>query len=120
MQLTPDAEIDELLGSLLDRMRQILDRRLVGLYLYGSLVTGDFDRHSSDIDLLAVTSSDLDEQEFDRLDQLHRDFIAEHQEWDDRIEIAYLSVAALKTPSSVRTSKDRIKREFQLKVEPFY
>ncbi|HZS08174.1 MAG TPA: aminoglycoside adenylyltransferase domain-containing protein [Blastocatellia bacterium] len=97
MQFTPDADVDELLGSLLDRMRQILGGKLVGLYLYGSLVTGDFDRQCSDIDLLAVTSADIDEQEFERLREMHNDFVVQNPKWDDRIEIAYVSAAALRT-----------------------
>lgn len=97
MRLTPDTEIDELLSSLLDHMRRILGKKLVGLYLYGSLVTGDFDKESSDIDLLAVTSADLTGQEFDRLRKMHNDFVTKNREWDDRIEIAYVAVAALKT-----------------------
>ena len=57
MHITPYPDIDALLSRLLDQMQRILDKKLAGLYLYGSLVTGDFDRESSDIDLLAVTAS---------------------------------------------------------------
>jgi len=87
MPLTPYAEIDELLGNLLEYMRQILGKNLTGFYLYGSLVTGDFDAESSDIDLLAVTATDIEFRDFDRLQKMHDDFVSEHPEWDDRIEI---------------------------------
>jgi hypothetical protein len=97
MPITPYADIDELLGRLLDRMRQILGQRLVGLYLYGSLVTGDFDRDVSDIDLLAATSSDIDSHEFDQLERMHNALARDYPLWEGRIEIAYLSTAALKT-----------------------
>lgn len=96
-EMTPYPDIDKLLNELLHRIRQALDNKLVGLYLYGSLVTGDFDRGVSDCDLLAATTTDIDDKEFDRLQELHLDFANHHPEWDNRVEIAYLSVAGLKT-----------------------
>jgi predicted nucleotidyltransferase len=74
MHQTPYADVNRLLESLLSRMRHIFREKLVGLYLYGSLTTGDFDPESSDIDLLAATSSDVSEAEFDTLRAMHRDF----------------------------------------------
>jgi predicted nucleotidyltransferase len=100
MHITPYKDIDTLLSSLLSQMQQILDKKLVGLYLYGSLVTGDFDREISDIDLLAATASDIDDTEFNALNQMHLDFVDNHPAWEDRIEIAYVSAAALKTYKS--------------------
>jgi hypothetical protein len=46
---------------------------LRGLYLYGSLTTGDFSPASSDIDLLAVTARRPDGAVLDRLSALHLD-----------------------------------------------
>ncbi|HUT21521.1 MAG TPA: aminoglycoside adenylyltransferase domain-containing protein, partial [Anaerolineae bacterium] len=94
---TPYPDVDKLLDDLLHRIRQILDAKLVGLYLYGSLVTGDFCRGVSDFDLLAATGTDIDQTEFDRLRELHLAFVSDHPEWDNRVEIAYLSVAGLRT-----------------------
>lgn len=95
--ITAYPDIDMLLRYLLGQIRQLLGEKLVALYLYGSLVTGDFDREISDIDLLAATASDIEEQEFERLQQMHSEVVAKNPEWNDRLEIAYLSVAALKT-----------------------
>jgi predicted nucleotidyltransferase len=97
MRWTQYSDIDTLLEDLLGQMREILGDRLVGLYLYGSLVSGDFDPHISDIDLLAATATDLTEDEFARLHKMHDDFAAKHPEWYDRVEVAYLSVRGLKT-----------------------
>lgn len=97
MPITPYPDIDELLHSLLASMRQILGQNLAGLYLYGSLVSGDFDQDLSDIDLLAVSQTALDDREFEQLQAMHDDFIAKNPAWYNRLEIAYLSVAALKT-----------------------
>ena len=60
-------------------------------------MTGDFDPECSDIDLLAVTGLDVDKREFMGLQEMHCAFARVHKEWDNRIEVAYLSTAALKT-----------------------
>jgi len=96
MPNTPYPEINRLLESLLSHLRHIFQERLVGLYLYGSLATGDFDPDSSDIDLLAVTSSQITPAEFDALRVMHGDLARANPEWDDRIDAVYLPVAALR------------------------
>jgi predicted nucleotidyltransferase len=97
IQATPYTDINRLLEELLSQIGDVLQENLVGLYVYGSLTTGDFDRGSSDIDLLAATSSYLTDAEFEALRAMHRDFAHENPEWDDRVEVAYLSVTALAT-----------------------
>jgi hypothetical protein len=97
MQPTAYPPVNELLESLLAQMQEILSEKLVGLYLYGSLVTGDFDPDISDVDLLAATSHDIDEREFSALKQMQDDIVLDHPEWTDCLEIAYVSRHALKT-----------------------
>ena len=96
MKATSYDEINTLLDDLLTRMQGILGGKLVGLYLYGSLVWGDFDYEISDIDLLAVTVTAIDE-EFNSLEKMHNDFVRDYTTWNDRLEIAYLSVKGLQT-----------------------
>ena len=95
--MTSYSEIELLLVELRQGIHTILRDKLVGLYLYGSLVTGDFDPVHSDIDLLAVLAGELSAGEFAALDALHSAFVAAHSQWVERIEIAYLSQAALHT-----------------------
>lgn len=61
---------------------------------------GDFDPNTSDIDLLAALSKDADEKEFEALRQMHADIAKGYPEWDDRIEVCYISIAALKAVKS--------------------
>lgn len=105
MRDTLPPDIESLLGSLLSRIQHVLPERLVGLYVYGSLTTGDFDPETSDIDLLAATSSDVSSTEFDALRAMHLDFARDNPVWDDRIDVQYLSVAALRT---FRTQRSRV------------
>jgi predicted nucleotidyltransferase len=97
MQTTAYAEINELLDSLLAQIQHVLDQKLVGVYLYGSLVWGDFDQGSSDIDLVVATASDIEDQEFSDLDQMQLAFVEAYKRWEGRIEIVYVSTAALQT-----------------------
>ncbi len=103
MQATPYANVNEILELLLARHQSILGTKLVGFYLYGSLVIGDFDPDISDIDLVAALSSDIDGSEFAALQKMHADFAQQHRAWDGRIEVCYISMAALNTVRS-RTS----------------
>jgi predicted nucleotidyltransferase len=93
---TPYAGVNRLLESLLYHVRHVFQERLVGLYLYGSLVSGDFDPDSSDIDLLAVTSSQITDWEFEALRSMHRELARDNPEWEDRIDVVYLPVTALR------------------------
>jgi len=97
MNSTPYADINQLLSQLLSQIQGVLGPRLIGVYLYGSLVWGDFDTHISDIDLLAAIDSDIDDTDFPALKQMHEDFALEHPAWDNRIEVQYLSQRGLKT-----------------------
>jgi len=85
--LTSHADLNHLLDTLLSRIHLILGDNLTGLYLYGSLVTGDFDHDISDIDLLAITSSDLTPDELDRLHRMHDQIAAEYKQWDNRYHL---------------------------------
>ncbi len=97
MYSTGYPDINDFLQLLLARLQDIFGQKLVGLYLYGSLVTGDFDQQSSDIDLLAVTATDINQQEFEILKRIHDDLVLPYPAWADRIEVAYLSGEALQT-----------------------
>jgi hypothetical protein len=96
--LTPPSlypDVNLLLADLLARLQSTLGEQLVGLYLHGSLVGGDFDPRVSDIDLLAVLASDLDDATGARLASMHDALAQDYADWRGRIEVAYLSRGAL-------------------------
>ena len=101
---TPYSDVNELIAKLLLQIQSILGSKFVGLYLGGSLSLGDFDSKTSDIDLLAAISKDIDEKEFQALCKMHAAIVTEQRQWDDRIEVSYISVDALKSVKS-RTSQ---------------
>ncbi|WP_036720522.1 aminoglycoside adenylyltransferase domain-containing protein [Paenibacillus harenae] len=97
MQPALNETINGLLESLLADIQDTLGEKLEGLYVYGSLAWGDFDPDISDIDLLAIVSSDVTEEECEALRNMHEQFANRHPAWNDRIEAQYLSVDGLKT-----------------------
>ncbi|PLS77158.1 MAG: nucleotidyltransferase [Chloroflexi bacterium] len=103
MQLTSYSDVNNVLEIITTRLKATLGDTLVGLYLEGSLVIGDFEPSVSDIDLVAALASDIDDQEFAALQAMHETLVAEHPAWYDRIEVCYISVAALASIKS-RTS----------------
>ena len=90
-------QVRHILDRLVDGVAEILADRLIGIYLYGSLVSGDFDPDVSDLDLVAVMTRDLNDVAFRSLHHLHQQVIADYPNWDNRLELAYLSREALKT-----------------------
>ena len=94
MELPHAAE--ELLAETLAGIRQTLGDTLVGVYLRGSLATGDFDPATGDLDLLAVTARPVDAAAFAALAALHSRLAAQPNPFADRVEIAYIDAAALR------------------------
>ena len=97
--------MEALLAELQAEIQGVLGAKLVGLYLYGSLVWGDFDPHISDIDLLAALTDDLTDTEADAIAHMHTAFVQRHPDWDDRIEVQYLARQGLIT---FRTEKRKM------------
>ncbi len=86
-----------IIERLINELSSILAGDLVGIFLYGSLVSGDFDIAISDIDLVVVLKADLDERQFQLLRRMHTRVVSDHPEWNNRLELAYISRRALKT-----------------------
>lgn len=86
-----------MLGLLQTRIQGILGEKLIGLYLTGSLMTGDFDEAVSDLDLVAVTLSPLDPDELEALRAMHEELAATEKRWENRIEVVYLTTETLRT-----------------------
>ena len=86
----------------LDRFRDglLAVAELRGLYLYGSLTTGDFSPASSDIDVVAVTERRPDPPALDRLAALHRDLA--------RAGGAYARLNCLYVPDGMLADPERL------------
>ncbi len=97
MNTTLDPTIASLLTELQTDIASVMDDAFVGLYLFGSLVYGDFTEGVSDVDLLAVSRTIVTEPDIDQLREMHQRFAERHPAWEGRIEVAYQSLHGLRT-----------------------
>jgi len=93
--------LESLLEILVSDTRAVLGGDLVGIYLYGSAVSGGFDPGVSDLDLVAVTSAEVEEIDLAGLEQMQLEIARRNPEWSDRLEIVYIGRETLQ---SFRTS----------------
>jgi predicted nucleotidyltransferase len=92
------AEVRPVLTLLLSDIQDVLGDQLLGLYLYGSLSSGDFDPASSDVDFLAVTHEAITEDDptFERLRQMHERIAASGLPFANHLEGSYIPEDALR------------------------
>jgi len=86
--------VDEILAVLIPGVHVALGDNLVGVYLRGSLATGDF-IDTSDIDFFVATERPVSEAEADALIAMHARLAAMPNKYADRLERAYIDRAAL-------------------------
>jgi aminoglycoside adenylyltransferase-like protein len=105
-----------LLQDFLVRVQAILQDKLIGLYLCGSLSWGDFDPGSSDVDFLIVTTEELAGTVLDALHGIHASIAASENPYAQRVEGSYISHAALRRydPDNARHPSIGVDWEFQV------
>jgi hypothetical protein len=90
------AEIAPVLQSVLAGAREVLGARFAGMYLYGSLATGDFNPERSDIDFAVVTDDVLPDASVAALAELHARLAASGERWFAHLEGSYIPRAAMR------------------------
>lgn len=90
MKHTAYDDVNAILDILLGGAKEILKEQFSGMYLYGSLSSGDFDPQSSDIDFLVVTENILPAETISALEALHRRIWAGGLKWASKLEGAYI------------------------------
>ena len=96
MNITDYPDINTLLEQLKEGLRDIFDKKLIGLYLTGSLSYNDFHLKRSDIDLVVVLSKPVSEEQIKSIKNLHQKVEKNHQKWARRIECSYIPLDMLK------------------------
>ncbi len=89
-------EINKVLDLLLKDASQVLGNQLVGMYLYGSLSSGDFDLEASDIDFLVVTTSTLPDKTVAELEVMHDRLWKSGLKWAGKLEGSYIPKREIK------------------------
>ncbi|OGO18206.1 MAG: hypothetical protein A2Z15_07280 [Chloroflexi bacterium RBG_16_50_11] len=80
---------------LLANVQAVLNNYFLGLYLHGSLASGDFDPGHSDIDFLVVTNRVLPKKIIPGLEAMHMHIRDSGPEWAKKLEGTYLSPKAI-------------------------
>ena len=95
-QPTPYNDVNEILIRLLAETRAVLNKNFGGMYLYGSLSSGDFELAASDIDFLIVTDRMLTEKIIRELAAMHERLWDTGIRWADKLEGSYIPKAHLR------------------------
>jgi predicted nucleotidyltransferase len=92
---TPLPDVNAVLTELVRRLRQILGKNLVGVYLQGSFAVGDFTT-TSDIDFMVIVESDTDGPTLEQLQQMHSAFSQRTSYWPKHLEGSYAPAAIIR------------------------
>jgi hypothetical protein len=93
---TPYPDVNDVLDLLLSSVQTTLGDHFVGMYLYGSLASGDFDPHRSDIDFVVVTAGELPQDRIAALETMHTRLAASGLKWAAKLEGAYVPRHAIR------------------------
>lgn len=96
---TPYQDVNDVLSLLLKNVKQILKEQFIGLYLYGSLSSGDFNPESSDIDFLVITRDYLSEKIVSKLEAMHNQTWATSLKRAGKLEGAYIPKELIRKPN---------------------
>ena len=94
--LTPFADVNAVLHVLLTGVQAVLGHRFVGMYLFGSLASGDFAPQRSDVDFVVVTDGELDGETLLALQAMHARITASGHKWATKLEGPYIPQGALR------------------------
>lgn len=108
-QPTPFADVNHLLQVLFARQQAVLGKRIIGLYLDGSLTSGDFDQ-DSDIDFVLVTDGEITPGLFSALQAMHDQIAALDSIWAIQLEGSYLPAYAVRRYDPAHTLYPNIER----------
>jgi hypothetical protein len=89
-------DINTLLHLLLTRVQATLGAQFLGMYLHGSLASGDFDPTSSDIDFVVVTAGALPGELIPALAALHARLTDSGMAWALKLEGTYFPQQVLR------------------------
>jgi hypothetical protein len=91
-----DPSASSIVAATRDAIVETAGPDLIGVYVYGSLATGDFEPDVSDVDLIAVLRDVPDDPLLTRLLPMHARLVRADPGWVDRIEVDYVAVDGLR------------------------
>lgn len=98
MHPTPFPEINTLLEILFTGVKEILTDKFFGMYLFGSLASGDFNEHTSDVDFVIVTGTVIPEDQLQKLRDFINQLAASDNPWIKKLEGSFIPASDFKNP----------------------
>jgi hypothetical protein len=95
-ELTRHHGVNAVLHLFLSSVRAILADHFLGMYLYGSLASGDFRPDTSDIDFLVVTVDEISSDLIQALEVMHDRMNTGSFEWAKKLEGCYIPQLVLR------------------------
>ncbi|MDQ3713586.1 MAG: DUF4111 domain-containing protein [Acidobacteriota bacterium] len=96
VQPTPHRAVNDLLEKLLSGARSVLENNFAGLYLYGSLASGDYDLQKSDVDFLVVTFDEISDEAIRSLKAMHENLWQSGGKLATKLEGCYVPLKDLR------------------------
>lgn len=96
LQPTPHRDVNDLLEKLLSGAQSVLENNFSGLYLYGSLASGDFDWQKSDVDFLVVTFDKISDEAIRSLKAMHENLWQSGGKLAAKLEGSYVPLGDLR------------------------
>lgn len=90
-------DVNTVLHVLLKNVQTVLGNHFIGMYVYGSLASGDFDPQGSDIDFLVVTDDRLPDEMIAALKAMYTRVTASGLNWAKKLEGSYISQRTLRS-----------------------
>jgi hypothetical protein len=87
---TPYPDVNEFPDMLLAKVSAILGPQMAGMYLYGSLSSGDFNPQTSDIDFVVITEGELAPETVSALEKMHIEIWASGLKQAAKLEGSYI------------------------------
>jgi hypothetical protein len=83
-------DVNALLEALLTGLKDVLGTEFVGMYLYGSLASGEFNPETSDVDFVVVTKDLLPHDTVRGVEAVHASILRSGGKWPRKLEGSYI------------------------------
>jgi hypothetical protein len=113
----PYPAVNAVLDELCSNVQAILGDQMIGIYLDGSLVMGDFNPQTSDIDFVVVTADELPSEILSELADMHARLAVGFLPWGNELEGSYIPLRALRRYEPENATHPNIQRGGRLNVE---
>ncbi|MGE5374170.1 MAG: nucleotidyltransferase domain-containing protein [Bacteroidota bacterium] len=116
---TPYPAVNAVLRDVLKDFQSVLESRLMGMYLEGSLANGGFDE-DSDIDFVTVTVGEISKNIFSKLYAMLERINRSDSRWPVNLEGSYISKYALRRFDPKHANYPDIERGFGERLKMVY